>query len=418
MKNGVLQNWGLVEYKTAEDAERTLERLNGRCIDDNDTEKGIRVQFCVPGAHAINIYMNFVNNPMADSETRKRKRTPLMQDSPSDKVYDQLQSLATQNPWFVQNLNNIMATSSKKRSSLALPTASAASCPDPAQAALVLLLAGRAAASNSNNNNNHEDLELVESIVSQLRSGVSASEVLTRIAREQPHSLTSASPSTNTNTTDLNAIITSLVQSAQTILNNANNNASSDVKKAMSAKKNDPMLTDLLHASFQARLKNGVYRPNKSMTASKTIQQPQPSALGTSRPAPSTHQPVVQIMPQTVPQAQIQQSTINQLLTQIPYDYGQQQQQQQQQAFFQQLYAQEALALVSNPWTGYQSQQTSASIDPLSFYPSVNSLYPMTMTYPVAGAATAQSAIQPPLQTVKRKLELSAEDAKRMKLVG
>ena len=79
MKNGVLMNWGLVEFKSSEEAETTLERLNGHEIVPGHS---IRVQYCVPGAHAINIYMAFVNNPMDVMGERKA----LMEDSPSVKV--------------------------------------------------------------------------------------------------------------------------------------------------------------------------------------------------------------------------------------------------------------------------------------------------------------------------------------------
>ena len=53
-------DWGLVEYNTAEEAEATMETLRGAKLDEEE----IRVQYCIPNIHAINIYMNFVNNPM------------------------------------------------------------------------------------------------------------------------------------------------------------------------------------------------------------------------------------------------------------------------------------------------------------------------------------------------------------------
>ena len=56
----MLQDWGLVEYNTAEEAEATMETLRDAKLDDIN----IRVQFCIPNIHAINIYMTFVNNPM------------------------------------------------------------------------------------------------------------------------------------------------------------------------------------------------------------------------------------------------------------------------------------------------------------------------------------------------------------------
>ena len=56
----MLQDWGLVEYNTAEEAEATMETLREAKLDGDK----IRVQYCIPNIHAINIYMNFVNNPM------------------------------------------------------------------------------------------------------------------------------------------------------------------------------------------------------------------------------------------------------------------------------------------------------------------------------------------------------------------
>ena len=79
MKNGVIQKWGLVEFNTSEEAETTLEKINGHEIIAGNN---IRVQFCIPGVHAINIYMSFVNNPMDTMAERKA----LMEDSPSVKV--------------------------------------------------------------------------------------------------------------------------------------------------------------------------------------------------------------------------------------------------------------------------------------------------------------------------------------------
>ena len=59
-KHGVLQKWGLVEFDTAEQAEATMEALKGATLDGQP----VRVQYCVPNIHAINIYMSFVNNPL------------------------------------------------------------------------------------------------------------------------------------------------------------------------------------------------------------------------------------------------------------------------------------------------------------------------------------------------------------------
>ena len=103
IKNGMIHNWGLVEFQTSQEAEATMQALQGETIEG----QGIRVQFCIPGVHAINIYMAFVNNPMDAVQEKKA----LLDETPSDKVYQQLNSLAKQNPWFVANLQNIMASS-------------------------------------------------------------------------------------------------------------------------------------------------------------------------------------------------------------------------------------------------------------------------------------------------------------------
>ena len=49
-----------MEFNTAEQAESTMETLSNATLD----EIPIRIQYCIPNIHAINIYMSFVNNPM------------------------------------------------------------------------------------------------------------------------------------------------------------------------------------------------------------------------------------------------------------------------------------------------------------------------------------------------------------------
>ena len=131
-----------------------MQALEGETIDGLNP---IRVQFCIPGVHAINIYMAFVNNPMDAVQEKKA----LLEEAPSSKVYDQLNSLAKHNPWFVANLHTIMASSAGGGGGaggqqqpplppLKIPAASATSPSstsqaDPAQAALILLLAGKVA---------------------------------------------------------------------------------------------------------------------------------------------------------------------------------------------------------------------------------------------------------------------------------
>ena len=89
MKNGVIQDWGLVEFFESQSAEITQQKLNGHSLRGHK----IRVHFCIPGVNAINIYMAVVN-----SKEETKKKAPLMEDAPSSSVYTQLQKLASQNP--------------------------------------------------------------------------------------------------------------------------------------------------------------------------------------------------------------------------------------------------------------------------------------------------------------------------------
>ena len=87
MRNGVLQEWGLVEFFDSMQAEQTQQKLNGFNIHGSR----IKVQFCIPGVNAINIHMRVVNAP----ETSQKG---LIDEVPGSSVYTQLQKLATQNP--------------------------------------------------------------------------------------------------------------------------------------------------------------------------------------------------------------------------------------------------------------------------------------------------------------------------------
>ena len=88
MKNGVLQNWGLVEFFDHNDAERTQQEIDGYNLKGSN----IRVLYCIPGVNAINIYMSLVTS--ADTVSKKG----LVDEVPSSTVYAQLQKLGTQNP--------------------------------------------------------------------------------------------------------------------------------------------------------------------------------------------------------------------------------------------------------------------------------------------------------------------------------
>lgn len=105
-KNGVLQDWGLVEYTSADQSEETMTKISETILDGVK----IRVQYCIPNVHAINIYMNFINNPLDKSHEKKA----LLDETPSKDVYNQLEALTKQNPSFVQSLNSIMTTNNMK----------------------------------------------------------------------------------------------------------------------------------------------------------------------------------------------------------------------------------------------------------------------------------------------------------------
>lgn len=53
MPKGVIQDWGLVEFFDPIDTETTQAARNGYLIKGTP----IRVNFCIPGVNAINIYM-------------------------------------------------------------------------------------------------------------------------------------------------------------------------------------------------------------------------------------------------------------------------------------------------------------------------------------------------------------------------
>ena len=89
MKNGVIQNWGLVEFFDSDSAEVTQSKVQGRILNGHK----VRVSFCIPGVNAINIYMAVVN---AKDDVKTEKA--LLEDAPSSSVYTQLQKLAAQNP--------------------------------------------------------------------------------------------------------------------------------------------------------------------------------------------------------------------------------------------------------------------------------------------------------------------------------
>jgi RNA recognition motif-containing protein len=88
MRNGCIQDWGLVEFFDAGEAEQTQERMNGYSLAGHR----IRVHYCIPGINAINIHMKVVNTPASP------KKKGLFEEGPSSSVYSQLHKLTSQNP--------------------------------------------------------------------------------------------------------------------------------------------------------------------------------------------------------------------------------------------------------------------------------------------------------------------------------
>ncbi|KAG8236530.1 hypothetical protein J437_LFUL015804 [Ladona fulva] len=105
LKNGCPQNWGLVEFNSADDAENTQVSLVGYKLRGSL----LRVSYCIPGVHAINLYLTLIN----DSDNKGK--SALLPDPPGPAVFQQFQSLAMRNPVFAQNLQNIILQSAQKR---------------------------------------------------------------------------------------------------------------------------------------------------------------------------------------------------------------------------------------------------------------------------------------------------------------
>lgn len=53
-------DWGLVEYNTAEDAERAQSELNGHILRGHS----IRITYYIPGVRAINLFLKLLNEPV------------------------------------------------------------------------------------------------------------------------------------------------------------------------------------------------------------------------------------------------------------------------------------------------------------------------------------------------------------------
>ena len=261
----------------------------------------------------------------------------------SFQVYDQLQSLAKHNPWFVQSLQNIMSSCSlSQEAKMAAPgmwPAGASAAPptcrppppppgaDPAQAALILLLAVKVTSRASSPS---QTAALLQDVVKQLESGVGAAEILKRLAALKEDSATAAATGqerahllkapvngdekavqqgiggggdlasasgANGKSKDLSSIISSLVSSAQNMLTAVQQQqapppqqASADPSpSAAGANKNkrDPQLMEMLYKSFQARMKNGVYSPDSGRSGRRQFHQLRSSPPKSSAPTPA-----------------------------------------------------------------------------------------------------------------------------------
>ena len=216
----------------------------------------------------------------------------------SFQVYDQLDSLAKHNPWFVQSLQNIMAsTQTADASKPKLPTAAAPAVrpvpappagSDPAQAALILLLAGKV---TNPNHSAAQNAALLGKIVKQLETGVSAADILKGLVTDekaeeaevrptgfppanrpillQTPPTASASSKEGQSKGDLNSIISNLAKTVPKMLNGVvrdlgDGQGQSPPQAAETKHKKNPQLMELLFKSYQARVKNGIYNPNQN----------------------------------------------------------------------------------------------------------------------------------------------------------
>ena len=190
-------------------------------------------------------------------------------------MYEQLNSLSKHNPWFVQSLQNIMASTALTESvqgrqppgsgsglvngstTRSIPTANGListpavpSSADPAQAALILLLAGRV-----NKAPPEQTANLLQDIVKQMSMGVNATEILKNV-------IPSLSPGTdldpNVGRDDPKQLIQTAINLAtgQTTPSSTSAEATTGTRSATSGAKSDkcPLLMDLLYKSFQAKL--------------------------------------------------------------------------------------------------------------------------------------------------------------------
>ena len=199
----------------------------------------IRVQYCIPNNHAINIYMSFVNNPAERTEKKA-----LMDETPSKDVYNQLQSLSKHNPWFVQSLQSIMTQNILAEDHPQLHSSSPAPVTDTDssnntsnQAVLALLLAAYLKPSQGL----QQGAASLSQLIKQLEAGTSAVELLKNALAPGLNTVTSSAPGH-----DLSSLISSM-----TSLVSQGKLPSSSTPVTPNTK--NPQLMNMLYSAFQVR---------------------------------------------------------------------------------------------------------------------------------------------------------------------
>jgi len=257
-KNGILQPWGLVEFNTWEESEQTVDALMGAKLDDTL----VRVQYCIPNVHAINIYMSFVNNPLE----RQAERKALLDETPSKDVYQQLQALSKQNPGFVQNLQTIMTQSALDGS--LFPQSEATMIPQEhqssQQAVIALLLATHIQQSSG-----QAGLNSLSNLIKQLEAGTPALELLRSALSspqesrktqaqvqpaptptvEQKSHLLSTPPGGQQDLSNLISSMTAVVAGSQPVAS-----PQPSQKPTQTPNTKNPQLMNMLYSAFQARV--------------------------------------------------------------------------------------------------------------------------------------------------------------------
>jgi len=293
-KNGVLQDWGLVEFNTTEEAENTMESCRDAQLDDIP----IRVQYCIPNIHAINIYMSFVNNPMERVEKKA-----LMDETPSKDVYHQLQSLSKQNPWFVQSLQSIMTqniladdhppqvTPAQTPQS---PNPDITSCdPSNANSSNHAVLALLLAAYLKPNQGVQQGAASLGSLIKQLEAGTSAVELLKNalvpsLAKPSQPLVTGdgrapllPNPPSQPQSGDLSSLISTMTNLV------SQGKLPTQAPSSVTPNTKNPQLMNMLYSAFQARM--------SKMQGNNGDPEASPPATASSSPSPAAEPPPAEV---------------------------------------------------------------------------------------------------------------------------